>query len=190
MRSGSAPPDVLREQLQQFRTQILNSDGERDYSDSSTSDIRACETQKKKHKHKNGDRSGENGRVGISGSHFLLPVQAVTPGVTLTRTRSKSPTPIPTISESPEISKKMTQDDNNMGKHLAPITVNSLIQRSPSFRRKKTVAEKSPTECNIVLLGSIGVGKTGKFNIFLLFWTDLLPLAFRSFYHCRLPAMK
>ena len=56
-------------------------------------------------------------------------------------------------------SRNLTAEEGTPKASLSPDTVTSKISRSPSFRRKKI--DQPPPVCNIVLLGALGVGKTG-----------------------------
>lgn len=56
-------------------------------------------------------------------------------------------------------SRNLTLEEGASKASLSPEAVTSKISRSPSFRRKKI--DQPPPECNIVLLGALGVGKTG-----------------------------
>lgn len=89
------------------------------------------------------------------------------PGIHITPI-ANPPVQSPKISESGDKKKipVMTLDDGVNKVTLSPsdsggTNGSSKIARSPSFRRKKAQSEQPPPECNIVLLGAFGVGKTG-----------------------------
>ena len=90
------------------------------------------------------------------------------PGIHITPVANPPPVQSPKSGDSGEKKKipTMTLDDGVSKVTLSPSDCggnnnSSKIVRSPSFRRKKAQSEQPPPECNIVLLGAFGVGKTG-----------------------------
>lgn len=128
---------------------------ERNLNENSFSEM-VFETVGKQHKKKNREH-----RLTLPGIHIS----------------SVQGTPSPTIAHkngdtAPDKRKipTMTLDDGTNKIALSPSDNgnggSSKIARSPSFRRKKAASEQLPAEFNIVLLGSLGVGKTGMQSIF------------------------
>ena len=121
---------------------------ERNLNESSFSEL-VFETVGKQNKKKNREH-----RLTLPGIH-ISPV-------------ANAPAQAPKIGESGDKKKvpTMTLDDGVNKVTLSPTDCggtngSSKIARSPSFRRKKAQSEQPPPECNIVLLGAFGVGKTG-----------------------------
>ena len=119
---------------------------ERNLSESSFSEL-VFETVGKQNKKKNREH-----RLTLPSIH--LPVE-----------NSQAPSPKNGDSGDKKKVPTMTLDDGVNKVTLSPPDNgsggSSKIVRSPSFRRKKAASEQPPPEYNIVLLGALGVGKTG-----------------------------
>lgn len=126
---------------------------ERNLNDSSLSDFvfeNGGKQQKRKKKREH--------RLTVPGI-YLSPVQSASTSSLASRSGDSGTDgkKAPTLTLDDGVNKvALTTDDNNNNNNGGL----SRIARSPSFRRKKAAIEQPP-EFNIVLLGALGVGKTG-----------------------------